>query len=79
MVKLVYLPKTKRWHAFEDEHYCCPIHCRDQICIRVKDRYFPAVSMDSENVTPPFLPPTTLLDCGGRVGTNLKRIRFFLK
>lgn len=43
MVKLVYLPKTRRWHAFEDEHYCCPLHYGDQICIRVKDRYFPAV------------------------------------
>jgi hypothetical protein len=43
MVKLVYLPKTKRWHAFEGERYCCPLHCEDQICIRVKDRYFLAV------------------------------------
>ena len=42
MHKLVYLPGSKRWHAYGDS-YCCPIHRGDQICIRVRDRYFPAV------------------------------------
>jgi hypothetical protein len=43
MPKLVYLPKSRRWHAFENMRYCCPLHCGDQIGIRVQDRYFPAV------------------------------------
>jgi hypothetical protein len=39
MPKLVYLPKSRRWHAFENMRYCCPLHCGDQIGIRVQDRY----------------------------------------
>ena len=38
--QLVYCHSSKRWHAYKDEAYCCPIHCGDSICIRVKDRYF---------------------------------------
>lgn len=43
MHKLVYLPKTKRWHAFDGVHYCCPIKSREQVYIRVHDCYFLAV------------------------------------
>lgn len=40
--QLMYCSISKRWHAFEGEFYCCPVHIGDPICIRVKDRYFQA-------------------------------------
>lgn len=40
--QIVYCPSSKRWHAYEGEHYYCPIHAGDALCIRVDDRYFPA-------------------------------------
>lgn len=47
--QLVYIPASKRWHAYEGKTYCCPIHCGDFISIRVKDRYFPArVELDTQ-------------------------------
>lgn len=47
--KLLYDPKSKRWHAYEEDNYCCPLHCGDQICIRVETRYFPArIELDNQ-------------------------------
>jgi hypothetical protein len=47
--RLVFCKSSQRWHAYEGNNYCCPIHCGDPICIRVKDRYFEArVEMDSQ-------------------------------
>lgn len=40
--KLIYDPKTKRWHAYEGRNYRCPLHCGDYIDIRVKTHYLPA-------------------------------------
>lgn len=40
--QLRYCKSSKRWHAYEGKAHCCPIHCGDPICIRVKDRYFQA-------------------------------------
>ena len=42
MPKLVYFPKSKRWHVYEGEHYCCRLRRGDPICIRVQDRYLSA-------------------------------------
>lgn len=46
--QLVYCQSSKRWHAYKDEAYCCPIHCGDSICIRVED----AISWLGSNATP---------------------------
>ena len=47
--KPIYDPKTKRWHAYEGNNYCCPLHCGDSICIRVETRFFPArIELDTE-------------------------------
>lgn len=47
--KLLYDSKTKRWHAYEGNSYCCPLHCGDPICIRVETRYFQArIELDTE-------------------------------
>lgn len=61
--QLVYCHSSKRWHAYKDEAYCCPIHCGDSICIRVKDRYFLArVERDTQwyllinNINSGFIP-----------------------
>ncbi|TEB10894.1 hypothetical protein Pmgp_02061 [Pelotomaculum propionicicum] len=41
--KLIYRRASKMWHAYDSGKYCCPIHHGDYICIRVQDRYFPAI------------------------------------
>lgn len=47
--KLIYEPETERWHAYEENNYCCQLHCGDPICIRVESRYFPArIELDTE-------------------------------
>jgi|GraSoiStandDraft_2_1057267.scaffolds.fasta_scaffold717636_1 Domain of unknown function (DUF5348) len=40
--QIVFCPTSKRWHAYEEQVYCCPIHIGDSISIRIKDRYFQA-------------------------------------
>lgn len=49
MYELRYKPSTKRWHAYRDGHYICPLHCGDPLMIEVADRHFPCnIEMDTQ-------------------------------
>ena len=47
--QIVYCSTSERWHAYNEDIYCCPIHCGDGFCIRIKDRYFSVrIELDKE-------------------------------
>lgn len=39
--ELRYRPSAKRWHAYRNGLYECPLHCGDLLAIQIGDGYFP--------------------------------------